>query len=68
MSVTSTTTWEAITARGAPIRTFDNRRAALAWKQSDHAARFPGASVDEVVVTVTTHRRRVGQLMLVRTA
>lgn len=67
MNVTNTT-WEAITARGALIRTFDNRPAALAWKRSEDALRFPGSSVEEVTSTVTTTRRRVGHLILARMA
>lgn len=67
MTVTSATTFEARTAADVLIRTFADRRQALAWKR-ERACEFPGSRVEEVTTTITVQRRRIGAFSLVRSA
>lgn len=50
------TDYEAVTARGATVRTFRTLEQARAWV-SDHKGELPGLIVEEVTTTIT--RRRV---------
>lgn len=54
----STTTYEATTALGVPIKTFATRDLAVRW-WSAFADEFPGCRVDEVETVTTVVRRAV---------
>ena len=59
--------FEAVTARGATIRTFDTLDLARAWV-GERKAEFPGLHVEEVVTTVTRRRAYQPRLTLVGAA
>lgn len=54
----TTTTYEATTSVGVPIKTFENETLALRW-WDNFADEFPGCYVDEVTTVVSVTRRAV---------
>jgi hypothetical protein len=67
------TEWEARTARGALIKTFQTRAQATKWWDDpdvDRAGKFPGARLEEVTTELRVIRRTLRRpaLELVRSA